>query len=89
MVILIDYLGQRPALVSRPVCCSTSENLALVIKVFFYNSSFPLTLSYMLPLLLLKSNSYSASVGTCKFLVYLSDKIIVRKQRQLWYEARQ
>jgi len=78
---VLDCSGQSPAHVSLTVCCSTSENLALVINAIFDNSSFSLTLSYMLPLSLLKSHRYSASVGTHKFLVYLSDTVIVRKQR--------
>lgn len=84
--------------VSLPVCDSTSENLALVIRVWFgglfvfgfgflflslflfTNSSFALTLAYMLPLSLLKWNCYLASVGTHTFLICLSDTVIVRQQ---------
>ena len=56
--------------------------------VFSDNGSFSLTFSHVLPILLFKSNSSSANVGTCKFLVSWVATVTGGKQRWLWHEVK-
>lgn len=55
---------------------------------FSDNGSFSLTFSHVLPVSLFKSNSSSASIGTCKFLVSWIATVTGGKQRWLWHEEK-